>query len=256
MIEIIDNQDKYLYLFDDYPVFELYLEHAINNMDYKIFVDNLENSQAALLFAAPAFLLVGNPNMINKDDLKSILKSGSWIISPSNSWDVFLVETFAKEIDSYPRVLFDESEIDLLKLESLRKPLPEELKIVPVEKKHLEKGMLKHEIIDKFFVNIDFLNAGFGLVLENAEGVVHGFAVTNYPVTTKDKIEVTYRVGYDTFDKYRNKGIGTTLVSLFIEDSIKRGLKPLWDAANQTSAHIALKLGYIEKKHWLMHHIK
>ena len=134
MIEIIDNQDKYLYLFDDYPVFELYLEHAINNMDYKIFVDNLENSQAALLFAAPAFLLVGNPNMINKDDLKSILKSGSWIISPSNSWDVFLVETFAKEIDSYPRVLFDESEIDLLKLESLRKPLPEELKIILVEK--------------------------------------------------------------------------------------------------------------------------
>jgi len=72
--------------------------------------------------------------MINKDDLKSILKSGSWIISPSNSWDVFLVETFAKEIDSYPRVLFDESEIDLLKLESLRKPLPEELKIILVEK--------------------------------------------------------------------------------------------------------------------------
>jgi len=36
MIEIIDNKGKYLYLFDDYPVFELYLEHAINNMDYKI----------------------------------------------------------------------------------------------------------------------------------------------------------------------------------------------------------------------------
>ncbi len=256
MIELKENKSEFLYLFKDYPIFELYLEHAINVMDYKLFVDDTKEPKAAMLFAAPAFLLVGNPNAISKEDATNLLKSGSWIISPTNDWDLFLIETFGKNIDSHPRMFFDESKISLDELKKLRKPLPKELKIIPVEKRHLEKGMLKHEIIDKFFINIDFMKTGFGLVLENEEGVVHGFAVTNYPIGNTDKIEVTYRVGYNSFDKYRNQGIGTTLASYFIEQTFKKGFKPLWDAANPTSSHIALKLGYVEKKHWLMHHIK
>jgi len=116
--------------------------------------------------------------------------------------------------------------------------------------------MIRDQITSKFFLNVDFLQHGFGFALVNEQGVIHGYALTNYPIECHShEIEVSYRVGYDDYPFYRHKGIGTTLVCQFIIEALNRGYLPLWDAANEISSHIARKLGYLDYYQWNMHHI-
>jgi hypothetical protein len=243
-------------MFANYPVFELFVQHAIENMDVDFYVDDDIKPESMILYARPAYMLSGRAETNLVDDLKEIIQPGGWIISPNQEWDDLLKITFKENLQSFPRTLFDSSEIKITHLKSIRKPLPEELKIVPINAQHLEKGMIKEEIVDKFFTGKNFLESGFGFALVNDQGMIHGFALTNYPILSEKEVEVSYRVGYDSFQKYRNMGIGTTLASIFVEEAIKRGYDPVWDAAHIVSAHIAKKLGYGEKTHWFMHHLR
>ncbi|MBN2604543.1 MAG: GNAT family N-acetyltransferase, partial [Bacilli bacterium] len=131
---------------------------------------------------------------------------------------------------------------------------PKGLSIVPIEERHLEKGIIHDDVISRFFQKSDFLKEGFGFVLLDDRDIAQGFALTNYPITSNE-VELYFRVGYDSFEKYRNQGIGTLLCTYFIEEALKRGFVPIWDSAHETSAHIARKLGYVDSHKWKMHHI-
>lgn len=256
MIKTQLEKEKLHKIFASYPVFDLYIQHAIENMDVDFYVDDEIEPISMILSAQPAYILAGKAHAKLSDDLSSIIQPGGWIISPNQEWDDLLKTTFKDNLQSFPRILFDSSQIKIEDLQTFRKPLPTELKIVPIEAKHLEKGMIKEEIVDKFFGKKDFLEYGFGFALVNDQGLIHGFSLTNYPIQSAEEVEVSYRVGYDSYQKYRHMSIGTTLASIFIEEALKRGYDPIWDAANSISSHIAKKLGYIEKTHWFMHHLK
>lgn len=255
MIKIENQKENYRFLFNDYPVFHLFLEYAFDYTPYEIYINDLNHPTMGVLHVPPAYLFAGMPDDHEKDQIRDVLPNGAWIVSPSRDYDQWLTQIYGSSIQSYPRVLFDESSLDIEDLKKHIHPLPEELSIVPIEEKHLLKGMIKEEILDRFFFNTSFLTCGFGLALVNREGIVHGFALTNYPIGHSKDIEVSYRVGYDSYTKYRKQGIGTTLVSHFLIDAINRGYHPIWDAANPISVHIAKKLGYVEKTHWMMFRI-
>ena len=255
MIQVKEQKKFYETLFDHYPVFDLFITYAFNHRDYDLYVDNLANPKTLILYVSPAFILLGEHLDSEKDSIKTLMGPGAWIISPNASWDHFLTKLYDEHLKTFPRIRFDDSKLSIEHLKSLRKPLPPELKIVPIEQKHLEEGMIKDQIINHFYQNIDFLEHGFGLALVNDKDVIHGFALTNYPIDDPKNIEVSYRVGYDDFPYYRQKGIGTTLVSCFIEECLNRGYHPVWDAANDVSAHIARKLGYQDVLKWNMYHI-
>jgi len=255
MMKIDSHKEAYLHYFDHYPVFQLYISYAFKYRNYDLYVDDLIHPKTLIMYVDPAFILYGQTNHLLADSIKNIITKGSWIISPDESWDSYLTDLYKDHIQSFPRLLCDGKELNIEHLKSLQKPLPEELSIVPIEQKHLTEGMIKDQILDKFFQNIDFMSHGYGLALVNHQGVIHGYALTNYPIDNEKEIEVSYRVGYDDYQVYRNRGIGTTLVSRFLEETLHKGYIPIWDAANQISQHIAHKLGYEDHYHWFMHHI-
>jgi GNAT superfamily N-acetyltransferase len=151
--------------------------------------------------------------------------------------------------------LFDASALSVPLIQSLRTPIPDELKIEPIGPNHLKDGIMQREILDRFFQKRPFLEHGFGVVLTDAANAVHGFAMTNYPLDGSSEIEVMFRVGTNQDTRYRGRGIATTLASYFLEEAILRGYSPQWDAANDISAHIARKFGYTERLRWHMHHL-
>lgn len=255
MIKVTKQLHSYNLCFDSYPVFQLFIHYARQHTNYDLYVDDLIDPKTIIMHVEPAYLLCGKVNNQERESILKILTNGSWIVSPDATWDTFLKDSFKDHLQSFPRLLFDGSSLSIEHLKSLRKPLPHELKIVPIEQKHLDKGMIKEQIIDKFFRDIDFMKHGFGLALVNDQDIVHGFALTNYPIDHQKEFEVSYRVGYDDYQLYRNRGIGTTLVSQFLEESLLKGYSPVWDAANPISMHIAQKLGYKAQYHWNMHHI-
>lgn len=254
---ILVKKDKHLYkpYFDDYPVFKLFIDYTYKYKDFDLYINDLTDIKSMIMHIEPAYLFWGSVLFEESESIKQILHVGAWIISPNMSWDYYLAEIYGTRLKKYPRVLFDDSKLSIDYLRTLHKMLPRELSIVPIENKHLQKGMIKDQIIDKFFTECDFVSHGFGFALVNQNDVVHGFALTNYPVNQQKEIEVSYRVGYDDYPYYRKKGIGTTLVCTFIEESLLRGYKPIWDAATDVSAHIARNLGYHDFYHWNMYHL-
>lgn len=50
-----------------------------------------------------------------------------------------------------------------------------------------------------------------------------------------------------THPGFRNKGLATIVAARLILDCLDKGIEPHWDAANDTSKNLALKLGYEEK---------
>lgn len=256
MIEQPFSPEKAKQVFSNYPVFSLYLRYAFQDLECRWFADKENDPATWVLFAPPGVFFHGDVPVDQSEEIRRIVPGGAWIISPNPAWDSFLTKLYGADMDSFPRLQFDASHLSLSTLRSYRVDLPDDLKIEPIEARHLTEGMIKEEIADRYFAKRPFSTHGFGLALTNAKGVVHGFALTNYPVDEDRDVELSFRVGYESFQKYRGRGIATMLAAMFVEMAMERGFSPQWDAANETSQHIARKLGYQDHYRWSMHHVR
>lgn len=254
-IESGHDAQRILEAFATFPVFPLYLRYAVIDVDCRLFVDDLISPESWMLFAPPAVLFHGKAKTELIPSTRQHVLTGSWILSPSEEWDELLHKAFPEDLQSHPRMQFDAKNLDLDKIRRVRTPLPEELKIEPIGPNHLDNDIMKHEILDRFFQKRAFPDSGFGFALTDCSGTLHGFALTNYPLDGGNCVEVSFRVGTNQDERYRGKGIATTLVSHFLEEAICRGYVPMWDAANAISQHIAHKFGYTDHLLWHMHHL-
>jgi len=253
MIEIKNNLVEYYQLFRSYEVFQNYIKYAIRDLSPQIFVEKEENPQCIVFYSYPAFFIFGEPSKQYNENVFSLFTKDSWIIASSNAWKQAIQDHFKDDVQIHPRVQFSSSSLKLDYIRSQRRNIPTGLSIVPIEAKHLTKGMIYDDVITKFYTQSDFLSNGFGFALINDQGVCHGFSLTNYPIVGHE-IELYVRVGYESYQHNRLQGMGTTLCTYFIEEALKRGYVPIWDSANDISTHIAKKLGYKEEKVWFMYH--
>jgi RimJ/RimL family protein N-acetyltransferase len=70
-------------------------------------------------------------------------------------------------------------------------------------------------------------------------------ASTFTPFTDEFEMQV------DTSDSdHRRKGLATAVSAALMVYALENGLTPQWDAANEASIHLALKLGYTDPDHW------
>ncbi len=236
--------------------FQNYIRYLIEETDSPLYVDQLEEPHVMIFVQPPARILWGDPKYVTVQDLKELIPSGSWIIPDRLEWKEYLELWFQDRIQTYPRMLFDASKLNLEHIISLRKPLPSNLRIEPIQANHLRpRTMIYEDILKRFFPDIDFMSRGFGFVLLDESNLPQGFCMTNYPAYEKE-VECTFRVGYDDFTKYRGMGLGLQLCTYFLEYCFQNGYHPVWDAAHETSSHIAKKLGFIEQEKWYMFHLK
>jgi len=254
MREIKNQIEKYYQLFDSFEYFENFIKYAVRDLKPQIFVDNEQNPNCVVLYSYPAYFILGEPDEKYSDDVLSLFPRDSWIIASSSAWNNTINQHFQDGVITHKRTLFNSNSLDVKNILEQRKPIPKDFSIEPIQKKHIEEGMIHDDVISRFFTTCDFLENGYGFTLVDGAGTCHGFALTNYPIVGHD-VELYFRVGYDFCPEFRLKGIGTTLCTYFIEESLKRGYNPVWDSANSISAHIAKKLGYVEQKEWLMYHI-
>jgi hypothetical protein len=254
MIEIKKNLEKYYQIFKSYEVFQNFIKYAARDLSPQIFVEDEENPQCIVFYSNPAYFILGEPSEQHNKNVFSLFKEDSWIIASSNAWKQAIQDHFKDRAITHPRIQFSSSSLNLDHILDQRRNVPKGLFIVPIEKKHVTKGMIYDDVISKFFTQSDFLSNGFGFALVDDEGECQGFSLTNYPIVGQE-IELYFRVGYESYQHHRQQGLGTTLCTYFIEESFKRGYVPIWDSANDISTHIAKKLGYEEEKAWFMYHL-
>ncbi len=255
MIKITDNKETYYKLFDDFKYFHTFLVYAINDLEPDIYVDDMDNPNCAVIATPPAFIIKGEPHENYIDDVLEMFYDNSHIIAESKDWYNYFDRKFAEGAIKNKRVLFDSNSLVLDEVLKLRVELPKGVRIEKIDSNHLETEIIKNDVINRFFTKSKFIDSGFGFALMDNEDVCHGFALSNFPIYGRD-IELYFRIGYDDNHIYRKKGIGTTLCTYLIEYCLNKDYFPIWDAANEVSAHIAKKIGYKVLDEWVMYNIR
>lgn len=250
-----DKNKSYHYLFESFGHFENLIRFILHYETYTIMVDDVSNPSTAILQYGPVVFVQGKPGRIDPNIIFEKVQKNQWIVPCCEEWDPYIQAYFEDRIEIHNRVLFDPSSLELKEVLKIKKDLPTGMRIEPISSTHIEdkEGMIYQDLIRKFYINHDFLETGRGIVLLDGDFVV-GYAASDNPIVGND-LELMFRVGYDNFTTYRGKGYGILLCVYFIEDCLNNNYVPSWDAANDISAHIALKLGYTKKKKWKMFHI-
>jgi hypothetical protein len=254
MFEILGNLKQYYARFEAFPVFETFLLYAIKDMKPRIFVDAIDQPQCLVLISPPAFFILGEPREEVAKEVFALFHHDAWVIAASASWGAWIRDAFQANVVLHKRICFASDQLDLEHIRKQRKPLPPGLSIVPIDSALACHGIVYDDVVSRFFTKSDFSTHGFGFALVDHQGIAQGFALTNYPMVPPN-VELYFRVGYDSYPEYRGQGYGTSLCSYFIEAALTRGYTPIWDSANDISAHIALKLGFRIDHEWEMYHI-
>ena len=241
-------------IFQQFEHFSNYIRYAFEFTTPEIWVDHETNPTLACLFTPPAYFVWGDPDGQDLAPLFQMFSPGCWIVPSSEKWDPRLVAHFAEKLTAYPRTAFDSASLDLAHLRGLKSDLPPGLQIAPIAAAHIQDqdGMLYDDLLCRFFTQAEFLEQGAGFCLLEGERII-GFAAANYPI--RDRVlEVYIRVDYNDNPVHRQKGLGTQLGVTLLEYCLENGLDPQWDAANDASVRLALRLGYPPHHSWKMYH--
>jgi GNAT superfamily N-acetyltransferase len=249
------DSPKYYAIFQQFEHFTNYINFAIEFFSPEIWVDEEAQPTLACFYTAPAYFLWGDPDTKDVSSLFAMIHPDSWLIPSSEKWDRHLVAYFGKNLVTHPRTSFEASSLSLEFLRSLKTDLPAGLRLVPINERHVNdrEGMLYQDLLSKFFSAADFFQQGAGFCLLEDEKII-GFAAANYPIRN-NILEVYIRVDYNDDPCHRQKGLGTQLSVALLEYCLENGLEPQWDAANEVSVRLALKLGYSLRSHWKMYHL-
>ena len=118
--------------------------------------------------------------------------------------------------------------------------LPPGFRIVRFDRKLYDAAMSSDwskEFCEGFASAEDFLARGFGFAVLKEDELVAG-------ISTQTVYDGGAEMQIATREDFRRQGLALPCAAAMIKECAARGLRPCWDAANEASRRIALKLGY------------
>jgi len=237
----IDQYEKYSALFDKDYCSRTFVDSAFTYKLVPLQVDNLDEPSAALLDFKFAIVYTGDVQSLSKDDIQSILPERKIVAGESEQWKSKLLEFFEGKVVERRRTRMSHQSLNLEKLEDLRKPLPDGFTLERIDRetaKNLPEILGIH--IPILYGSVDkFMDNGIGFIVKDGDTPV-SMASSTLPYTNLLEMQVS------TVDnsEYRRKGYGTAACIEMISYCLKNDIEPNWEAANDRSVAMALKLGY------------
>ena len=141
-----------------------------------------------------------------------------------------------------PRYAFTSEKLDTVHLRKLRAQLPDGYRLERMDLKlarqlAAERSGFSSDHLLNFSSPQDFIERGFGFCILAGRDIVS--VATTFAVCNKG-IEIQI----NTRKKHRGKGLATVVAAQLLIHSLENNLDPNWDAENEVSAGLALKLGY------------
>ncbi len=236
----ISETNEIEYLFQEHKWLKTVIQYAFREKKGKVYVTDIDNPEVA--FLQIGFLFLGGNNESNQvPHLIDSLPAGPQLIVPNLDWATKITETLGDKVKRTPRFGFSHETLNLEHIQTLKEKLPEEFTLEQIDldtAKTTPRAVVP--AIPFFFGSPEvFIERGFGYCIKH-NGVVVSTAMTAMPFEKEFEIEV------DTIDSpdYRRKGLATVVSAALIEHALKQNLVPIWDAANNASKSLALKLGY------------
>ena len=208
-----------------------------------------EAPRAALCENADFLFLAGSADDAHTEKLLECWReerAGQFIIlTPRDPACKELIERiFGSHAAAETRYAFqkDGEHFDRERLQAFAEGLEEEFCLTPFNEALYAQAMKNdwsRDFVSQFENAQDYLRRGIGVAALKDGELIGG--ASSYAVYSKG-IEVQIQ----TRDDFQRRGIALACGARLILMCLERGLYPSWDAANDVSAHLARKLGYVE----------
>jgi len=231
------DQIKKLFCDEESKILKAYLQGHMGDA----WVNDLENPTAAQVKVDFFSFFAGDVNADNAKSLLTNLEEHNLIIVKDNKWKR-AIEEFYKNNQKMTRYSFHDTNnaFDTKALEGYINDLSDDYQIKAIDLESTQNPGLG-EVLDEYGASFeskeDYLNRGFGYYITKGDDIA--CVVSTYSVYD-DGIEIDIA----TKKSHQGKGLATVAAAKMMLECLKKNLHPNWDAANKTSYHMALKLGY------------
>jgi GNAT superfamily N-acetyltransferase len=241
-----ENQEILLPLFKNHRYLRLLLEGLLLEKIGTVYVNNIEKPSAVLLGRHIVFFLAGNPDDPSVPELLKQIPSQRLIFAPTEKWVKALKEFWGDKLQSYPRAKFSSDNLDIEYMSELQKSLPNELVIKKLTndtaKKMSQQAM---NVIKLTFASLDdFMKRNFGFCILDDEKIA-SLALAASPIYDNH-----FEIHIETDPAYQRRGLAQIICAKLIEYSLNNNLVPHWDADNEPSIKLALKLGFTQPERY------
>ncbi|MFW9808986.1 MAG: GNAT family N-acetyltransferase [Candidatus Thorarchaeota archaeon] len=218
----------------------------------QVWTNSRESPTVARLQLSVINALAGDSSSSDAVDIVRMIEPMQLAFGHDDNWTLIIKELWGDCLEIQPRTVFTTESLDLDHLRVLREQIPsgyhlERMSLEDVQRIDKRKAM---HIPILFGSSEEFCKKGIGYCIKHDNKIVC-MASTFTPFTDMFEIQV------DTFDsEHRRKGLATVASAALMVYALENGITPYWDAANEASIQLALKLGYTEPDPWEAYYLK
>ena len=241
------DRSKLLDLFDSFKVGRRIIFPALAQNRGNIWVDSIESPKVARLQMSIINALTGDSTKPEALELIKMIKPHELVFFSNTGWSDILRKVWGDRVGIQKRTMMSPNSLSVDYLKELVDNLPTEFTLEQLDletTRKLDENMFMH--IALFFGSSEaFIENGFGFCIKHNGNVV-SVASTFTPFI--DEFEIEVRTSND--GEYRRKGLATIVSAALLLYALEQGFIPHWDAANEISVKLALKLGYTDPYPW------
>lgn len=229
-------------LFESHKYLRLLLDGLLHEGIGTLHVNKLEKPSVALVGHKIIYFLAGDSNDPSVPELLKLIEIQRLILIPNEEWLRKLETYWGDKLKSYPRTKFSSENLDINHMQEIQKALPEGLVIEKLTEESIKNISQQAKNITRlvFPSTENFIKRNFGFSILDGEKIV-SLALAASPIYDKH-----FEIHIETNPEYQRKGLAMISCARLIEYSLLQGLVPHWDADNEPSAKLALKLGFIK----------
>ncbi|NHJ33455.1 MAG: GNAT family N-acetyltransferase [Asgard group archaeon] len=227
-------------LFKKHKYLRLLFEGLIHEGLGSLYVDNIQQPTVALIARTIVYFLAGDSSNSSVPELLEQIESQRLIFIPDEEWLKKLKEKWGEKLKPYPRIKFSSEKLDINHMNEIQKSLSEGLVIEQLTEETIENiSQQAKNIIRLTFPSIEaFIKRSFGFCILDGDKIA-SLALAASPIYDKH-----FEIHIETDPEYQRRGLAMISCARLIEYSLQNALVPHWDADNEPSAKLALKLGY------------
>ena len=251
MIELAHEQYPTIWtLFAHYPYIHGLVQGILSGTFGHAFADNPAAPKTGMLIDGDFVFFAGDSTTAAATSMVSRCPNDSLLIGPNDDWEALIRQVWNDQLKLRQRVAFQQpKQWDRERLRTLVQTIPPGYRLTQITTADVQRfAQLSASLvqIDAPAGQPSFANSvGFGIDYDRQ--YVSGCA--GLPAGGMLEFEV------QTHPAHKRHGLASAVAAALLEYCLDHDLEPCWDAANPMSTGLALKLGFIETKHYNAYHV-
>ncbi len=241
MLELTANQRQDIRpLFTDYPYLRGLVSGILSGEFGQAFADREVDPAVAMLCDDGFIFFAGDATTTIASAMIASCGRGDLLIPATEAWRAAIRQIWGNQMEARERFAFKQPATwDRVRLRQLMSALPAELTLKQITARDVARfATLAKSLVESDPVSGEAsMGSGIGFGVESDGEFIAGCA--SWPAGGMMEFEA------QTHANHRRRGLGTVVAAALIDYCLTHGLIPCWDAANDMSMGLALKLGFI-----------